>query len=248
MTHRVFQQVAEYLVDLVRVGPQRGQRLGDPDPEEVGALPGIQAVAATGIAAFIAAHGAAAGRVFATAGLAPDTFAHPRHRLPLVAYCDLFEQAARQTGIDTFGLRFGLARATDALGDVEESHVVEHVRLVTAPFQEFGHGILDHGAADVVLGIGFLGLLLCVVYAVADCVAMAGSGTIGRGRLRWSQVVCVLMGIGAVVPVIMGVIAHNSDNAGDAGGPAMFVFVPGVVLYGVLLMNGAIGRLLTRSH
>ncbi|MBW4090024.1 MAG: AraC family transcriptional regulator [Proteobacteria bacterium] len=85
-----------------------------PDP----ALPGIQAVAATGIAAFIAAHGAAAGRVFATAGLAPDTFAHPHHRLPLVAYCDLFEQAARQTGIDTFGLRFGLARATDALGEV----------------------------------------------------------------------------------------------------------------------------------
>lgn len=86
----------------------------DPD------LPGICAVAATGIAEFIADHGAPAGRVFANAGITAETFAHPQRRLPLVAYCDLFEQSARQTGIDTFGLRFGLARATDALGDVGE--------------------------------------------------------------------------------------------------------------------------------
>ncbi len=83
-------------------------------------LPGIAAVAATGIAEFIADHGAPAGRVFASVGLAADTFAQPRSRLPLVAYCDLFEHAARHTGLDSFGLRFGLARATDALGEVGE--------------------------------------------------------------------------------------------------------------------------------
>ena len=34
--HRVFQQVAEHLVDLVGVGPQVGQRLLDPEQEAVG--------------------------------------------------------------------------------------------------------------------------------------------------------------------------------------------------------------------
>jgi AraC-like DNA-binding protein len=86
-------------------------------------LPGIRAVAATGIAEFIAEHGAPAGRVFAQTGIAAETFIEPQRRLPLAIYCELFEQAARQTGIDTFGLRFGLARATAAMGEVGEAAV-----------------------------------------------------------------------------------------------------------------------------
>ena len=82
--------------------------------------PGIRAVAASGIAAFIAAHGAAVDRVFARAEVAAEVFAQPQQRLPLVAYCDVFEHAARQTGLGSFGLHFGLARAAEALGPVGE--------------------------------------------------------------------------------------------------------------------------------
>lgn len=40
MAHRVFQQVAEHLVDLVRVGPHGGQRLAGTDEEPAGVLAG----------------------------------------------------------------------------------------------------------------------------------------------------------------------------------------------------------------
>ena len=81
-------------------------------------LPSVRAVAASGVEAFIAGSGGAAEIVLARARIAADALARPLHPLPLAGYCELFEQAARHTGMDSFGLRFGLQRGTGALGDL----------------------------------------------------------------------------------------------------------------------------------
>ena len=81
-------------------------------------LPSVRAVAASGVEAFIAGSGGTAEVVLARAHIAADALARPLHPLPLAGYCELFEQAARHTGMDSFGLRFGLQRATGALGDL----------------------------------------------------------------------------------------------------------------------------------
>jgi len=71
------------------------------------AVPGVLASAATGIADHIARrHGdidAICGRV----GIDPSTVGQPTVSLDLSSYCALFEEAARETGDDNFGLWFG---------------------------------------------------------------------------------------------------------------------------------------------
>jgi AraC-like DNA-binding protein len=55
----------------------------------------------------IGQYGGDAERILGHARLALDDISNPEASLDLKNYCAMFEQAARQTGIDDFGLRFG---------------------------------------------------------------------------------------------------------------------------------------------
>ncbi len=72
-----------------------------------GDVPGVLASAATGIANFINKLNGDVDRIFGRAGIAPDMAGTATSRIELGAYCDLFEEASRQTGHDNFGLWFG---------------------------------------------------------------------------------------------------------------------------------------------
>lgn len=69
--------------------------------------PLILAVAARDVEGAIRAAGVDARRVLELAGVDPDRIADPALRLGLIDYCRLFDRAARETGDDFFGARFG---------------------------------------------------------------------------------------------------------------------------------------------
>src|SRR5437868_15325204 len=71
------------------------------------AVPGVLASAATGIADHITRHHGDIDVICGRAGVDPATVGQPTVSLGLSAYCSLFEEAARQTRDDNFGLRFG---------------------------------------------------------------------------------------------------------------------------------------------
>jgi AraC-like DNA-binding protein len=71
------------------------------------AAPVVLSAAAAGLVEFIEAQGGDVDSIFGNCGLAPEMTAAPNLQLRLAAYCGLFEEAARQTGRDDFGLRFG---------------------------------------------------------------------------------------------------------------------------------------------
>ncbi len=67
----------------------------------------VLASAATGIVPAIERDGGDVDRIFGHAGLAPEMAGSPTLRLSLASYCRLFEESARETGNDNFGLWFG---------------------------------------------------------------------------------------------------------------------------------------------
>ena len=69
--------------------------------------PAVLASAATGIVPFIERLGGDIDGIFGNAGIAPDMAGCPTLRLRLASFCALFEEAARRTGNDNFGLWFG---------------------------------------------------------------------------------------------------------------------------------------------
>jgi len=69
--------------------------------------PGVLAPAATGVARFIERFGGDADRIFGRVGIAPEMIDNPIQSLSLGAFCGLFEEAARVTQHDNFGLWFG---------------------------------------------------------------------------------------------------------------------------------------------
>lgn len=69
--------------------------------------PLILAAAASGVERAITASGINSHRVFELANIDPDRIADPCLRLELIDYCRLFDFAARETGDDFFGARFG---------------------------------------------------------------------------------------------------------------------------------------------
>ena len=71
------------------------------------AEPYVLASAASGVIDMIAANGGDADRVLGRAGIDPAALESPFNELNLRQYCGMFEEAARQTGYDNFGLRFG---------------------------------------------------------------------------------------------------------------------------------------------
>ena len=69
--------------------------------------PGVLASAATGIAGYIEECGGDVDRIFGNARILPDLAGSPTLKLRLSAFVDLFEESARLTGNDNFGLWFG---------------------------------------------------------------------------------------------------------------------------------------------
>ena len=77
---------------------------------------GVLSAAAKGLDGFIVRHGGDLDRVFGRSGIDPEQLAHPTLSLPLTNYCNVLEEAARQTGCDNFGLRYGQQFQPQALG------------------------------------------------------------------------------------------------------------------------------------
>ncbi|MFJ3520926.1 AraC family transcriptional regulator [Pseudomonas sp. NPDC090203] len=77
---------------------------------------GVLSAAANGLDGFIVQHGGDLDRVFGRSGIDPEQLLHPTLSLPLPNYCKVLEEAARQTGCDNFGLRYGQQFQPQALG------------------------------------------------------------------------------------------------------------------------------------
>lgn len=73
-----------------------------------GALPGVLASSATGIVSYIERYKGDVDRIFGNVGISPEMAGSPTLVLNLDAFCRLFEESARQTRNDNFGLRFGI--------------------------------------------------------------------------------------------------------------------------------------------
>jgi AraC-like DNA-binding protein len=80
--------------------------------------PRVQAVAASGVEALIERHGGDAARLMRGVGIDPGALAAPDGRLRLHHYCSLFETAARELGVASFGLRFGTQCYRSVMGVV----------------------------------------------------------------------------------------------------------------------------------
>ena len=74
---------------------------------EAGGQPLILAAAATGIVEQISALGGDIDSIFGNAGIAPSMAGAPTLQIKLSSFCRLFEEAARQTRCENFGLWFG---------------------------------------------------------------------------------------------------------------------------------------------
>jgi len=70
-------------------------------------LPHIQAVAASGVEGEIRRHGGDAALLLRAVGIDPEDIGRPQARFGLDRYCALFERAALECGVASFGLRFG---------------------------------------------------------------------------------------------------------------------------------------------
>ena len=91
---------------------------------------GVLSAAASGLDSFITQHGGDLDRVFGRAGIDPEQLLHPTLSLALPNYCQVLEEAARQTGCDNFGLRYGQQFQPKALG------LLGYVGLCSATLEE----------------------------------------------------------------------------------------------------------------
>src|SRR5262245_63212293 len=80
---------------------------GNLGPAPTGAAPAILASAATGIVGHIERLHGDIDSIFGNAGIAPEMAGMPTLQLRLAAFITLFEEAARRTQQDNFGLWFG---------------------------------------------------------------------------------------------------------------------------------------------
>ena len=82
----------------------------------MGVDPRVASTAASGVMNLIGRYGGDPDRIFGAAGLELQQISNPAGLLDLRRYCALFEQAARQTGIGSFGLRFGTQYRLEEMG------------------------------------------------------------------------------------------------------------------------------------
>ena len=78
--------------------------------------PSVLASAATGIVKFIERQKGDVDQIFGNAGMSPEMVGSPTLQLSLSSYCRLFEESARLTRNDNFGLWFGNSFDTRDLG------------------------------------------------------------------------------------------------------------------------------------
>lgn len=108
------------------------------------------------------------------------------------------------------------------------------MRLLTVPFE----AMAEAGEPfEWALGIGFLGLLACAVTAVCLASALWGREA-SLGVDRAGRIVAVLMAIGMWVPVLWAFLTATEGGQDASAGPAMWLFVPGVLIFNLLMFNG----------
>ena len=76
----------------------------------------VLASATTGVLELISRDKGDADRILRAARLRPEDIANPHKEIILAQYCNLFEEAARHTGNDNFGLHFGESFRPQQLG------------------------------------------------------------------------------------------------------------------------------------
>lgn len=89
-------------------GEVRDTGSGSLHPRGRGPAPGVLASSATGIVPWIERYHGDVDRIFGYAGLSPEMAGSPTLVLDLCSFCRLFEESARQTHNDNFGLWFGI--------------------------------------------------------------------------------------------------------------------------------------------
>ncbi len=127
--------------------------------------PRVSAVAAHGVLGLIGEYGGDAGRILGDAHLAADDIGNPDASLDLRGYCAMFEQAARQTGVDDFGLRFGRAYQLERMGPLGE--LVVNSPTLGAALQhlcKYFAAVQEH--SDLILAVD--GDLLRLEYQIRD--------------------------------------------------------------------------------
>lgn len=77
---------------------------------------GVLAAAASGLCSFIDRHGGDPDRILGVSGIDPEQLQHPTLSLALPNYCQVLEEAARQSGCDNFGLYYGQQFRPQELG------------------------------------------------------------------------------------------------------------------------------------
>lgn len=104
------------------------------------------------------------------------------------------------------------------------------VRVLTAAFQIFsdpGNG--GYRALGIVVGIGFLGLLIAIVMLIGILLFSVIRGAGKRRYARIRNVLGVLACIGTVVALIFSLIGWSSHESGVDGGWGPLVLLLGVV-------------------
>lgn len=77
---------------------------------------GVLSAAASGLEGFVTSVGGDIDLILGRAGVDPEILRQPTLSLPLTNYCQVLEEAARQSHCDNFGLHYGLQFQPQALG------------------------------------------------------------------------------------------------------------------------------------
>ena len=85
---------------------------------ETGPRPKVLAAAANGVVGLIGSFGGDVDSIFGNAGIDTSDIENPLHGLDLESYCRIFEESARQTGANHFGLAFGREFVPRRLGAI----------------------------------------------------------------------------------------------------------------------------------
>ncbi|WP_087718027.1 AraC family transcriptional regulator [Salinicola salarius] len=103
-------------MDLSLLSGSTGTALGT----EIGAAAtgnrGVLSAAANGLCGFIQRHGGDADRILGSSGVDPELLVQPTLSLDLGSYCQVMENAARESRCDNFGLYYGQQFKPQALG------------------------------------------------------------------------------------------------------------------------------------
>ncbi|HEX2143927.1 MAG TPA: hypothetical protein VHG10_05390 [Glycomyces sp.] len=149
--------------------------------------------------------------------------------------------AIRALAAATVGL-LTLGSALPVYADLEKD-AIPTLRLLTAPFAAFGalDEVEDARGFTVTMGIVFAALLAGIVAAIGIGLAQWNRRE-GAGMVRSAKVVAWVLLIGMLVPLLITITAMDADRAGDPG-PAMWCFVPGVILFATTVFSRGLRRL-----